>query len=368
MPFLDNDVVYKRFELAGTAVILLVSAYLFAKFWWGQWLFMAIVSSGALFIIGAWIYRRRIASPLNLLAAALLFLYYANLPAKLVPYLTWDKSPATYDAFLFYVDRSFGFSPSLLVVGWVGSVPHLNELFFGVYMGLSLAMGICFAAHMGQTRPPWKIAWLLIAAVTVGVLCYNLLPACGPLMLLGRSGFLHGDGTAAYPGTQPAVVQLALKYPRNAMPSLHMTWALILLWISRDLKRGHWAAAIFATLTAVATLSTGEHYLVDLVAAFPFALAIWNLCVGDTPLSHPRRMLCVVGGTAGYLAWIVVIRVAPSTFYLSPAVPWLAAVATVGGTLFAVYSQPALCFVDVGTAPPPQKRVRAVAVVGTARD
>lgn len=301
-------------------------------------------------------------------AAALLFLYYANLPSKLVPYLTLSKTAATYDAFLFYVDRSFGFSPSLLISGWVDAVPHLNEIFFGVYMGLSLAMGICFAAHMGQTRPPWKIAWLLIVAVTVGVLCYNLLPACGPLMLLGRAGFLHGDASASFPGTQPEIVQLALKYPRNAMPSLHMTWALILLWISRDLRRGRWMAAVFAMLTMIATLSTGEHYMVDLVAAFPFALAIWNLCVGDVPLSNPRRMLCVFGGTAGYLLWIVVIRVAPGIFYLSPAVPWLAAIATIAGTLFAVYSQPALSFGNGSATPSQQKKLRTTEVVVTARD
>ncbi len=61
MSFLDNKTVHKRFELAGTAVVLLVSVYFFAQFWWGQWLFMAILSSGALVIVGTWIYRRRIA-------------------------------------------------------------------------------------------------------------------------------------------------------------------------------------------------------------------------------------------------------------------------------------------------------------------
>jgi hypothetical protein len=356
--------VYKRLEFPLTALLLVVSALLFLQFWWGQWLFMAILSSGALVIVGSWVRWRKIASPLNLIAAALLFLYYANLPAKLVPFLTFDKSQATYDAFLFYVDRSFGRSLSVLVAELVGSVPHLDVFFFGVYMALSLAMGICYSAHMRQSRPPWKIAVLLITTVTVGVLCYNLLPACGPLMLLGRSGFLHGDPSAVFPDARPAMVGLSMKFPRNAMPSLHMTWALILLWISRDLRWGRWLAAFFAMLTVVATLSTGEHYLVDLVAAFPFAFAIWHSCVGDVPFSHPRRTLSIFGGAFAYLGWIVVIRIAPSVFYASPIVPWLAAIATVGGTLFAVYSQPAISFIQPKPSPSsPQTSLCAAEVV-----
>jgi hypothetical protein len=165
-------------------------------------------------------------------------------------------------------------------------------------------------------------------------------------MLLGGNDFYSGDAFAAFPGTQPAMVAVTPKYPRNAMPSLHMTWALLVLWISRDLGRGHWLAAIFAFFTAVATLSIGEHYLVDLVVAFPFALAIWNLCIGDVPLSHPKRTLTVAGGACVYLAWTAAIRFSPTIFYASPVIPWLASAATVAGTLFIVYSQPAIPFAN----------------------
>lgn len=338
--------VYRQFEFPLTALLLAVSACLFARDWWGQWLFMAIFSGGAVIIVGSWLYLRRVTSPLSLVPAALLLLYYTNLPPKLVPFLTLENSSATYDDFLYYVDRSFGFSPSVLVCRWVSSVPHLDQFFFGVYMALSLAMGACFAAHIRQPRPPWRIVVVLAVALNIGVLCYNLIPACGPLMLLGNDSFLHGDAFAVFAGTQPAVVSLDLKFPRNAMPSLHMTWALALLWISRDLRRGRWVAAVFAFLTAVATLSTGEHYLVDLIVAFPFALAIWSLCVGNVPLSHPRRTLTIAGGTFVYLAWIFVIRFAPSTFYASPVIPWLVSIATVAGTLFVVYFEPAIGFTN----------------------
>lgn len=325
-------------------LLLAVSGYLFVQAWWGRWAYMLIFASGALAIVLQWLRMRRVASPWNLLAAVLLLFYYSDWPGKLVPFMTVEKTTATYDAFLYHADRSFGFAPSILVAGWVDRLPHANEFFFGVYMALSLAMGACYAAHIGTYRAPWRIALTLTVTATIGVLCYNLLPACGPLMLLGAERFLHGDPFAPVSMAQPVLVSIAPHYARNAIPSLHMTWALLVLWFSRDLKRAHWGAAAFAFLTAVSTLSTGEHYLVDLVVAFPFALAIWSMFVGDLPLSHPTRTLTIAGAATAYLGWTMLIRFAPGVFYLSPAVPWLLSAATVAATLWVIYSQPPASF------------------------
>lgn len=331
----------EQLHLPVALLLLFASAGLFAKAWWGHWFYMAIFSGGAVVIVCAWL-RTSLASPLNLLSASILLFYNSDLPGRLVPFLTLSRTQATYDSFLSFADRSFGFFPSILVYNWVSQVPHLDQFFFGVYMALSIAMGACFAAHIRQGQPPWKIALVLSVTATIGVLCYSLLPACGPLMLLGPHNFTHGDSFAA--GTPPALVPLAAKYPRNAVPSLHMTWALLVLWISRDLKRGSWLAAIFACLTAIATLSTGEHYLLDLVVAFPFALAIWTLCIGNVPLAHPRRTLTFAGAVCAYLAWISAIRFSPALFYASPVIPWGASLATVAGTLYVIYSQPVIAF------------------------
>lgn len=335
----------ERFKLPLVMLLLLVSACLYLRVWWGNYLFMAVYSGGAVVIAAACFGRRQSISSLNLLPAALLLLYYTHIPDMLAASLTYLKTTATYDGFLLYVDRSFGFSPSILISRWVGNL-HLSPFFFGVYIALSIAIGASFASHINQGEPPWKIVWVLLSAVIIGVLCYNLLPACGPRMLLGGNEFNTGDPFVAVfpPGAQPVMLAVAAKYPRNAMPSLHMTWALLVLWICRDLKRGYLPAAGFAFLTAVATLAVGEHYLVDLVVAFPFALAVWNLCVGDVPLSHPRRVLTIIAATSTYLAWITVIRFAPNVFYISPLVPWLASTLTIAGTLLAVHSQPAISF------------------------
>jgi len=330
-------------------VLLAWSAYLFVSAWWGHWLFMVILSGGAVVIIATWVRRCAEVSPMNLIPAAILLLYYAGLPGKLVPWMTFRSTAQTYDAVLSYVDQGFGFSPSTLVAHGVGLIPHLDQLFYAVYMAMSLAMGICFAAHMGQSQPPWKIVVILAGAATFGVLCYNLIPACGPLMLVGARRFLHGEGTLVFSGPPP-LVALPLKFPRNAMPSLHMSWALLLHWISRDSRRGVWLSAVFVVLTAVATLSTGEHYLVDLVVAFPFSFAIWNLFVGEVPLSHPKRVIAVTAGVLAYLAWTAAILFDPGLFYASPWILWLSSAVTVCATMHGIYRQPASGFLPRGSS------------------
>src|SRR5208337_5691574 len=103
------------------------------------------------------------------------------------------------------------------------------------------------------------------------------LPACGPVHVFGAGFPWHPLSTAD--AMRMAVVPIVLKGARNAIPSLHMTWVLLVWWNSRGLAR--WVRAIalvFVVLTAMATLGTGEHYFIDLVVAFPFSLMVQALC------------------------------------------------------------------------------------------
>jgi hypothetical protein len=152
--------------------------------------------------------------------------------------------------------------------------------------------------------------------------------------------------------------------PRNAMPSMHVTWALLTFWICRDLRRGRWIAGAFLICTVISTLSTGEHYLVDLIAAFPLALVVWEVCVGDVPIGHPRRTLPILGGLAMLMLWISAIRFTPHVFWLSPVLPWSAAIAIVGGSLMAVSRHPDERFVLSEDYSTRTTRVRGAELVG----
>src|SRR5208337_1256617 len=109
-------------------------------------------------------------------------------------------------------------------------------------------------------------------------------------------------------------------------------WALLVYCIWRG-SRWQWLALVYLILTALATLAGGEHYLVDLVPAFPFALAMWAICFPR--IWSPHRVLTIVGSVLGLLLWIAIIRFSPELLWSSIILPWLLSALLVGGSIYA---------------------------------
>ncbi len=285
---------------------------------------------GGLIIAARWFYVRRKVR------------WWAVLPALLcvayVLFRAWIFSRRavgdwhSLDLYTLYADLSFGFNPSLWCNHWVERL-RLYPLVSIVYEGLMLAIAATYAYSLDQGRQPLRVLALMVLAGVLGVQAYRLLPACGPVYLLG---------SACFTGTEPAScaqisaadlrpMPMAPSFPRNAMPSLHVAWALLVYWLWRPTRWG-WVALLYLLLTMVATLAGGEHYLVDLVAAFPFALAIWILCGNDR---RPARVLTFLASVLSLLVWIAVIRFAPDLLRSSWLVPWSFSALLVAGSLAA---------------------------------
>jgi PAP2 superfamily len=75
----------------------------------------------------------------------------------------------------------------------------------------------------------------------------------------------------SFPNYPPPSLPLeSMRLARNAIPSLHSAWALLIWWSTRYCRA--WTrlvATVFLALTPLATLGLGEHYLIDLVVALP---------------------------------------------------------------------------------------------------
>jgi hypothetical protein len=126
---------------------------------------------------------------------------------------------------------------------------------------------------------------------------YATCPAAGPV-------YLFRD---AYPNavpllTQPHAVYLQPGTELNTTPSGHLTWALLLFWFTFRYCRKRVAAvfAILAALIAISTLGLGEHYVIDLVLAFPFTAAVWSIAGREW-----KRAVLLLAVTA---AWGVALR------------------------------------------------------------
>ena len=198
-----------------------------------------------------------------------------------------------------------------------------------VYIGLPVALGLTYAGCLMNDRKnalPAFIAFLITGPI--GILFYNLFPALGPAYIYADRFPWH---PLAYDQLRRLFVEpVALPGLRNAMPSLHAAWAYLVFWYARGLSvLERVVAAVVLVFTVFATMGTGEHYFIDLVVAVPYALfilALTNLLLGG------RRGALVVPFLAGLvttMGWLVALRFAIRTFWISPIIPWAACILTV---------------------------------------
>jgi PAP2 superfamily len=247
--------------------------------------------------------------------------------------ITERLHPKTFDLFLYSFDCSlrvqFSFLMGQLFWKWL----WLRFVCLVIYIALPLPLALVYAAQLRRKRES-ALAVMLAFLVTgpVGVLFYNMLPACGPAHVFGAAYPFHPVATAD--AMRMIVVPVLLKGARNAIPSLHLTWVLLVWWNSRGLAR--WVRAIamiFLVLTAMATLGIGEHYFIDLVVAFPFSLMVQALCSYTLPWRNAERRTAFVFGTFVTLIWLALLSFSTGIFWISPIVPWSMIVATVSASI-----------------------------------
>ncbi|WP_022956179.1 fused MFS/spermidine synthase [Perlucidibaca piscinae] len=188
-----------------------------------------------------------------------------ELTAALRP-LTLDRNLLVWDLLL------FGDLPARVVHDVVTDLPLLFLISAMVY--LALPFGLMLLRYWQLSHPgriPFNVTHSFLLTGALGFLLYFLFPVCGPKFILGSAFPDHipdVNGALAL----PAMVD---PFPRNGMPSLHTAWAMIIALATSYLggmKR--FAGILFLLLTVLATLMLGEHYVLDLYAAIPFALLV----------------------------------------------------------------------------------------------
>ncbi len=265
-------------------------------------------------------------------------LLYGFVPAVLFVASEWMASylldftesshPKTFDLFLYSFDSSLRIQISFLTGQFLLKNLWLRTASLAIYIGLPLPLALVYASQLRRQKEK-ALAVMIAFLVTgpIGVLCYNMLPACGPVHLFGAAFPWNPLSTAE--AMQLNVVPVLIKGARNAIPSLHMTWVLLVWWNSRGLAR--WVRAIamsFVALTVLATLGTGEHYFIDLVVAFPFSLMVQALCSYSVPTSNRARRAAFVFGAFATLLWLALLSFSVRIFWISPLLPWAMIVVT----------------------------------------
>ncbi len=247
--------------------------------------------------------------------------------------ITESLHPKTFDLFLYSFDCSLRVQFSFLMGQLFWTWLWVRFVCLVIYIALPLPLALVYAGQLLKKKEK-AIAVMLAFLVTgpVGVLFYNMLPACGPVHVFGAAFPFHPPAIADV--MRMNVAPILLKGARNAIPSLHMAWVLLVWWNSKGLAR--WIRAIamvFVILTVMATLGTGEHYFIDLVVAFPFSLMVQALCSYSLPFRTGARRNAFLFGTFVTLIWLALLSFSTRIFWSTPILPWAMIGATVGPSI-----------------------------------
>jgi len=179
--------------------------------------------------------------------------------------------PVKYDYYLFRADGVLGFQPSFVMGRLFYHHPFVMVSAGLAYNLLPAALFSVFAVHLyrSELSETLRVARTLILNLVAAVPIYALLPACGPRNTFPRS---FPDVTPHHIHPHPAV----LAGPPNAFPSVHTSSALLIFWFLRKWPAGRVLGLAFLVLTIVATLGSGEHWFIDLLAAVPYTLLVYR--------------------------------------------------------------------------------------------
>jgi hypothetical protein len=214
--------------------------------------------SGPLLILVVSAFRRDMRARRLDLTTVIGYIVYVVIGINLAHWLS-PQLAHSYDAAYMRADAAIGFHP-IVFADTIAAHRIVMKVLILAYIALPVVIALAWVIEQSlQMRR---------AVLFGGCLCfcfYGLFPAVGP-------------------GHFDWVRQLPLPdAPNNCMPSMHFTWSLLLALNARSprLRCALWG---YVALIASATLGLREHYLVDLIAAVPYTLAIqWMAARATNP-------------------------------------------------------------------------------------
>jgi hypothetical protein len=182
-----------------------------------------------------------------------------------------------YDASVMSFDRALfrGTLPSAAVGRWLGVHSRVAAVAAFAYW-VPQALNVLVYVAERRNRSSRDLLKTLFIAGFAGYAFFPFFPVVGPGYVLPNFPYIASSS--------PSLVSaIPVTVPRNCMPSLHMSDALILAAHAAGLGGvGWWAlGAADIVLTVFATLGFGYHYAADLVAAVPFSYAVLGAARGD---------------------------------------------------------------------------------------
>lgn len=257
----------------------------------------AVIGLAALFLSVLWMLRDEKDRTRPFLVVALVVNLFYGWLLSFVMGRENGLVPWKYDHVLANLDRSLGVPTATIAQ----ALQQVRFPLLVVYQLMVPVMIVWFlVARRNRLSESLVIAY--VAEMIVGPVLYAIVPACGPLYAF-HSQWLHP------PAVQAAAIRLS-GMP-NAFPSLHFATAVVFISFARG-WRSQVFSILFCVATLLATISTGEHYAIDLAAGLAFGC--FAASVGRLRVIGSAGFLVLV------LTWSLTVRFAYQALIANPAV------------------------------------------------
>lgn len=256
----------------------------------------SILAMGALVLSVLWMLRDQTDKSRALLVMALVVNFFYG---WLLTFLMGKENslvPWKYDYILAHMDMALGLRAAPIAAALQG---HARIPFELVYR-LMVPMMAAWFAIVRSRELQRALALAYVAELIAGPALYALVPACGPIYAF-RAAWLHPPLVAAS--------TMRLAGMPNAFPSLHVGTALVLVLLARR-RLPRMFALLFLGGTVLATIATGEHYIIDLVAGL--ALGCFATAAGRLDWRRAAIYGCLT------LSWSVSMRFAFGFWLANP--------------------------------------------------
>lgn len=257
--------------------------------------------------------------------------------------------PFTNDYTACAADAGHGVQISFVVGRLFQAWPWLAIVCFAIYVAPPPGLVFVYALQVRARKPPpVDVITVLLFLGLVGYSLYFIFPVAGPRFAYGDA-FPQGEPwLGSEPGRHcpvPFVLPDGRRVPRDCIPSLHMASVILAFWHAKP--HGKWArlvAGIFLVGTLLATLGLGEHYLVDLVIAFPYTLAVHAACTPGRSAIRRQRWIALLGSIALLIIWYELLLVHVHAFAASVLLTWLMSLGTVASVVWLEHQLSAATF------------------------
>lgn len=195
-----------------------------------------------------------------------------------------------------HLERTIGISWEHGLQGWALRGPHLlQDIANYTYFNCQFTVSILFLlwAYWRRNAHFARIRDALLAANYVSVVVLFLYPLAPPRLLPG-SGFV--DTLNANAVNFKSGFVSALNNPYSAMPSLHVSYAIVIGVAGLVLTRPWWARllwALYPGLVVYSVVATGNHFVLDVLGGAAALLATplvsWASSRIETAVRDSRR-------------------------------------------------------------------------------